>query len=276
MSAKVWINGEIVTDPRISVFDHGLTVGDGVFETVKTVDGVPFALTRHLHRLEHSANGMLIQPPSHQEIRAGIAALVPPESGLGRLRITVTAGPGGSGSARDPRAHPTVMITHVAAKAWPAEAAVMTLPWPRNERSPLSGLKTTSYAENVLGLARAQQAGADEALFPNTEGDLCEGTGSNVFLRFNGGTRWYTPPLSSGALAGITRALVLEWCEGVEEREIAMQELDQVEAMILTSSTRDVQAVGSLNHRRLAGASDEGTRLLQKTFTEMATNTLDP
>jgi len=274
---RVWVNGAIsdVEAASVHVLDHGFTVGDGVFETLKTVDGRPFALTRHLRRLVHSANGMLLAPPDLDRVRAGVAAVMEPHP-LGRLRITYTPGRGAAGSARDPRAASTLVITHVEAAPWPDEARVITVPWPRNERSPVSGLKTTSYAENVLALARAQQAGADEALFPNTEGDLCEGTGSNVILRLASQPgRWFTPPLSSGALAGITRELALEWCP-IEEREIAMSELLDVEAMVLASSTRDLQAVGTLDGRRLAGIEDVPTRELRHQFAVAASRTADP
>ena len=84
------------------------------------------------------------------------------------------------------------------------------VPWVRNERSAVAGLKTTSYAENVVALAYAKERGAIEAVFANTRGELCEGTGSNVFV-VRDGVVW-TPPLDSGCLAGITRALAVEWC----------------------------------------------------------------
>ena len=85
---------------------------------------------------------------------------------------------------------------------------MVVVPWPRNERSAVAGLKTTSYAENVVALAHATERGAGEAIFANLAGNLCEGTGSNVFVGVDG--RLVTPPLSSGCLAGITRELVLE------------------------------------------------------------------
>ena len=84
------------------------------------------------------------------------------------------------------------------------------MPWVRNERAATAGLKTTSYAENVIALASRQEPGALEAIFANTRGELCEATGSNVFVVIDGVVR--TPPLDSGCLAGITRELVLEWC----------------------------------------------------------------
>src|SRR4029078_9248441 len=111
----------------------------------------------------------------------------------------------------------------------------------RNERCPLAVLKTTSYAENVIALAYAAERGASEAVFGNLAGNLCEGTGTNVFVAVGG--RLVTPPLAAGCLAGVTRALVLELTDAVEEN-VALGALARVDEAFLTSSTRDVQAVG--------------------------------
>src|SRR5690606_36162816 len=104
---------------------------------------------------------------------------------------------------------PTLLVAVAEMPERPETTAVVTVPWTRNERGALTGLKTTSYAENVRALAYAAERGCSEAIFGNTVGDLCEGTGSNIFVVVDG--RLLTPPLSSGCLAGITRALVLEW-----------------------------------------------------------------
>ena len=112
----------------------------------------------------------------------------------------------------------------------------------------MAGLKTTSYAENVVMLAHAKARGASEALMANTAGRLCEGTGSNVFLGVNG--RLVTPPLSSGCLAGITRALVLEWV-GAEEVDLPTSALAEADEVFLTSSTRDVMPVHAVDGRAL-------------------------
>jgi branched-chain amino acid aminotransferase len=270
---KTWVNGHLSDAPMVSVADHGFTVGDGVFETLKTVNGKPFALTRHIRRLRHSALGMLMTPPDQELLTQAIDSVLDPTIALGRMRITWTSGSGGAGSSRGIDSAPTLVVTHHVASPWPESAAVITVPWPRNERSPVSGLKTISYAENVLALTRAHQAGADEALFPNTEGDLCEGTGSNILLRFGG--QWVTPPLTSGCLAGVTRELALEWLD-IQERKISMTELHQADAAILTSSTRDLQSVALIDGRQLSGASDESTQRLRQIFIERAGAQLDP
>jgi branched-chain amino acid aminotransferase len=131
---------------------------------------------------------------------------------------------------------------------WPPATTVAISPWPRNERSPLVGLKSTSYAENVLALARAKSLGAGEALMGNLAGEICEGTGSNIFLVSDG--RITTPPLSSGCLAGITRALVIEWCADagmeVEQRPSTIADLAAAQEIFITSSTRDVHPVDAV------------------------------
>jgi branched-chain amino acid aminotransferase len=134
--------------------------------------------------------------------------------------------------------------------------AAVRVPWTRNERSSVAGAKTTSYAENVAALQAAHRQGASEALFGNSRGELCEGTGSNVFVVTGGEV--LTPTLASGCLAGITRELLLEWAakDGlpVFERELPLTVLDDAEAALLTSSTRDVQPVRVLDGRALPGS----------------------
>jgi branched-chain amino acid aminotransferase len=123
-------------------------------------------------------------------------------------------------------------------------AAIATVPWVRNERSPIAGVKSTSYAENAVALASARSRGATEAVLANTVGSLCEGTGSNVFVVIDGEV--LTPPLTSGALNGVTRQLVLEWCNDVvplREEALAYDVLHTADEVFLTSSTRDVQPV---------------------------------
>lgn len=205
----VWVNGRLrePTEPVLSALDHGVTVGDGVFETCGVVDGQAFALTRHLRRLRQSALGIGLPEPDEAELRAAVAEVLAAGTGLGRVRITITAGLGPLGSGRLDGA-PTVLVT--AGPAGPPDVVrVARVPWVRNERSAVAGLKTISYAENVVALARAKAEGADEALLANSVGELCEGTGTNVFVERDGEV--LTPALTSGCLGGITRELVLEW-----------------------------------------------------------------
>lgn len=246
----VWLNGRLVDDGDavVSVFDHGLTVGDGVFETLRTHRGRPFAVRRHLERLAASAAGMGLEAPPAGVLRDAldqVAAAAGP--GDGTLRITLTGGPGPLGSARGD-AGPTVVIAPGRLAPWPATTAVAVVPWPRNERGALAGLKTTSYGENVVALAWARARGADEAVFANLAGRLCEGTGTNVVVERGG--RLVTPPLSSGCLAGVTRALVME-VGGVVEGDLSPDDLRRAGEAFLTSTTREVQAIGAVDGARL-------------------------
>lgn len=240
---RAWVDGQILSDPRgpaVAVSDHGFTVGDGVFEAIKVVDGRPFALTRHLDRLARSAAGLGLPGVDDAAVRRGVAAVLEDQDlPLGRIRITYTGGPAPLGSGRGD-APPTLVVVADAMTPFPEVTAVATVPWPRNERGALAGLKTTSYAENVVALAHAHERGASEAVFANLAGHLCEGTGSNVFYVVDGELR--TPTLSSGCLAGVTRALVLEWFGGREVDE-PMDVVGRASEVFLVSTTRDVQAV---------------------------------
>ncbi len=272
---KVWLNGEVLDsdDATVSVRDHGLTVGDGVFETVKVVDGVPFALTRHLIRLRSSAGRLGLAAPDDEVLRRAIHELLDAHAPgeVGRLRVTVTGGEGPPGTERG-TSGPTVLLVVGPVSAWPGSAALCTVPWARNERSAVAGAKTTSYAENVVALAHARARGAAEALFLDTRGYLCEGTGSNVFVVVGG--RILTPALSTGCLAGVTRALVVEW-SGAEEVELPESVLDQADEVFITSSTRDVQPVHAVDSRTYAVPGPE-TDLVAGTFARRSVAVTDP
>nr|WP_202538879.1 aminodeoxychorismate lyase [Streptomyces sp. SID8379] len=260
-------------EARVSVFDHGLTVGDGIFETVKTVDGKPFALTRHLDRLERSARGLGLPVPDLDEVRRACAAVLEANPmALGRLRVTYTGGLSPLGSDRGD-AGTTLVVALGDVKRRPDSTGVITVPWTRNERGALAGLKTTSYAENVVALARARELGASEALFANTVGQLCEGTGSNVFVVLDG--EIHTPPVASGCLAGITRALAVEWT-GAKEAELPLSVLAEADEVFLTSTLRDIQAVHRIDDRDLTDAPGPVTAKAMQVWDERAADDLDP
>ena len=272
----VWINGTLVPDDeaRISVFDHGLVTGDGVFETVKVARGAPFALSRHLARLGRSAAGLGLAEPDLEQIRAGVLAVIEasgqPE--LARMRITVTGGIAPLGSERG--GSPLTAIVALGEMHAPAPwVDVTTVPWPRNEHGALSGLKTTSYGENVRALAYATSHDGSEAIFANTAGNLCEGTGTNVFVVSDG--RLLTPPLSAGCLAGVTRALVIEW-SGAAEQDLPLAALAEADEAFLSGTTRDVQPIRSVDGQVLAAAPGPVTRKVSEVFAMRAAETPDP
>ena len=150
----------------------------------------------------------------------------------------------------------------------------MTVPWPRNERSAVAGVKTTSYAENVVMLAEARKVGASEAIMANTRGNLCEGTGTNVFVVL--GDRLVTPPLLAGCLAGVTRGLVLELLDEAEEDDVPMAALAEADEVLLTSSTRDVQPLRSLDGRPLPGAAGPVARRAAGALARLQDRDIDP
>ncbi len=271
----MWIDGGLVDPARakVSAFDHGLTVGDGVFETLRVYGGVPFALRRHLDRLGASAAGLGLALPARSVLEGAVAEVLE-AAGLSdaRLRLTLTGGPAPLGSGRG-TAGTTLIVAAATLEPFPPAAAVATVPWPRNERSPLSGYKTTSYAENVVALLHAQGAGAGEAIFANTRGELCEGTGSNVVVAREG--RLVTPPRSSGCLAGVTRALVLEVCD-VVEGVLALRALADADEAFLTSSTREIQPIASVDGRPLPNCPGPLTKAAREAFALLVANDLDP
>lgn len=276
---RTWVNGRLTDadEAVVNVFDHGLTVGDGVFETVKVVDGVPFALGRHIARLARSAEGLGLPAPDATEVRtASQAVIAQAPVGLHRLRITYTGGVSPLGSERGD-AGPTLIVAITPASPPAESTAVGVVPWPRNEKGALAGLKTTSYGENVKALAHAKRLGGSEAIFADTQGRLCEGTGSNVFVVVDG--ELITPTLATGCLPGITRALVLEWTKA-EEADVALDVLERADEVFLTSSIRDVQAVSDImweaGSRTLSPSPGPITREAAALFAERATADPEP
>ena len=280
----VWIDGELldIRDARISPLDRGLVVGDGVFETLRVYNGVPFAWRRHFERLAYSAAGLGLTLPDPDRLRAAADAVV--AANLlrdARLRVTVTGGEGPPGSSRA-GAIPTAFVVAVPFRPASPTTRVAVTPWTRNERSAVAGLKTISYAANVRALAYAEERGAEEALFANTAGDLCEATGSNVFVVRDGVA--ITPPATAGCLLGVTRGLLLEIAAscGVEalEADVPMTELASVSEMFVSSTTREVQAVGAIldppRDDRVLSAPGPIATCLAQAFRELVARDLDP
>ena len=276
----VWINGELrdVDDARVSAFDHGLLVGDGVFETIRVYGGEPFAWTRHLDRLAHSAEGLGIEVPDRTSLSDAARAVLDANGHIeARLRITVTGGVSPLGSERG-IAGPTVVVASSALRPWPESVRVVIVPWVRNDRGATAGLKTTSYAENVRALAYAHERGASEAVFANTRDELCEATGSNVFVVRDGALT--TPPGSSGCLLGVTRALVLELAAAagiaVDESPLPIDALRDADEAFLTSTTREVQPVSHVDDRALGSVAGVITSTLAAAFSDLVSRELDP
>lgn len=279
-TVRVWVNGSIVgeAEPSVAALDHGVTVGDGGFETCKILDGEVFAADRHLARMDRTLAGLGLPAADRGVLQQGIDAVLAEGEpiGFGRLRYTITGGPGPLGSDRGEQGM-SYIVTAGEAAPFASTTAVATVPWTRNERAATAGLKTTSYADNVIALKHAKERGGSEAIFANTRGELCEGTGTNIFVVVDGVVR--TPPLDSGCLAGITRGLTIEWAReaGIEVREEAlpMDILMSAEEAFLTSSTRDVQPIHAVDGRGLSAPGPVSTRV-QEAFVTAAAACINP
>jgi branched-chain amino acid aminotransferase len=280
---RVWVNGRLWMgdEPGIAPLDHGLVVGDGVFEATKIVDGHPFALTRHHDRMARSLGGLGLPPVDRDRFDDGIRAVLAAGEPIafGKLRFWVTGGVGPLGSDRWGADHATTPSYLVAAEAIarpPGSTSVAVVPWTRNERAATAGLKTTSYADNVVALAAAKRVGASEAVFANTQGELCEGTGSNVFVVIGG--EILTPSLDCGPLPGVTRDLVIQWAREagmpIHERRLPLSVLYTADEVFLTSSTRDVQPVHAIDERLVAPGPM--TAQVGELFVTRASESIDP
>ncbi len=277
---KVWLNGVLddVENLRISPLDHGLLTGDGVFETLRVYGGTPFAWSRHYARLMDSASGLDLDVPPDEELRDATKAVIEANEILeARLRITITGGEAPLGSERSDARH-TVIVAASQVDVPPSTTDVVTAPWARNEKGATSGMKTISYGENVRALAYAHQRGAGEAIFANTRGEVCEATGSNLFLVTDG--ILHTPPPDSGCLLGVTRALIIELAatHGIELRQEALP-LDALKASneaFLSSTTREVQAISAVDGRDLPMAPGPITELLRESFSALVARDLNP
>jgi branched-chain amino acid aminotransferase len=277
MSKHCLINGQVVdvTQAQVSVFDHGFTVGDGVFETLKIDKGVVFALKRHLARLKRSAQIVGLPDPDEGLIRNQVDELLavdaPSVPALARLRITLTAGVGPLGSDRSSN-EPTLTIVWDELAPSAPTAQLATAPWPRPTSAAALGAKTTSYIENVMALRMARGRQCSEGLLLNDQGFVCEGTGSNVMAVIDGVIN--TPPVTDGCLAGVTRELVTEWFD-VVEKSITPEHLVDAEEVFLTSTTRDVQPVDRIDDVVLKAPGPVSARL-RAAFVERAKNDPDP
>jgi len=261
----VWRDGELL--PLRSP-DPGLLSGMGVFETLLVTGGAAFAPTRHLRRLQEGAARMHLPIPGSQLVRAAIGALEPRCRGVqfARLRLTWTPGSSGEGS----------LLAAVAPFTPLARVRAVLSPYRRNEYSAITGVKSTSYAENLLALHHAQRLGADEAILANSRGELCEGATSNVLIERDG--ELLTPPLSSGCLPGVTRALALEWGSEaglpIREADLPVSVMKTTEQAAVTSALKGVVGLAAVDGRPLE--IGPLTRELAAEFCRRRARTLDP
>ncbi len=265
------------SEARVSVFDRGFLFGDGVFEVLRTYGGVPFALSEHLDRLERSLAGMRIRPSFSRdelevEIREAIAAL-----GLEDAYVRVMVSRGKGALHLDPRraTGPTTRVVIAAPLlALPPSihdgVAVATVHAHRpTDGTPAQGAKIAAYVANMLALLEAQDRGAYEAALTHDDGSISEGHSSSLFVVC--GRSVVTPPLATGALPGITRAIVLEEARSagldVRERLLFVTDFEGADEAFLTSSLREVVPVTSIDGRPIgSGRAGPTSRALLERY----------
>jgi branched-chain amino acid aminotransferase len=267
---KLWIDGGLVEpghaalDPR----DRGFTLGDGLFETMRAREGSILRLKRHLSRLRSGASVIGLPIPwSDEELGKAIdSTLAENDLSGAAVRLSVSRGvPSRRGLLPDLNPSPTLMISAEPFSGYPASfyergMSAVTCGIPRNERSPLSNLKTLSYLDNVLARREAEQAGTDEALMLDTKGDLACASAANLFLLL--GESLVTPDISSGALPGTMRGIVIETLAPrlglfVEERRVRPEELAEAGEALLTSALLGVAPLVEVDGRKV-GAGGPG------------------
>ena len=244
----VWLNGTLLdaSVARIDPADRGFTLGDGVFETIRAVGGVPAHLERHFARMRNGAGVLGIAVPFGDDALFDALGSVLRENGLAdaALRLTLTRGPAARGVLPVGDGRPTVLISAGALPGvLPPARVIVAQRTRRNEFSPLSRIKSLNYLDNVLARQEAAELAADDALLLNSRGDLAEATAANVFLCVDG--RWVTPPEVDGAMPGIARGLLLAAGAAVEEH-ISADAVTRTEAGFLVNSlgTRNLGSIG--------------------------------
>lgn len=234
--------------------DRGLILGLSLFETILAVNGEPKFAGDHLKRLAEGYDrlGWQLSTDGLESAMSELLARNDLGNGRARIRLTTTAG---SGAINDlTRGNDAITwLTAVRAEEPPERIAATVSPWKRNEQSPLAGLKCGSYAENLFALDAARKAGFEETIFFNTTGQLCEAATANVFIVRN--ARVLTPPLKSGCLPGITRAVVIRLAEQhgliCKETPLEAADLENADEIFLTSAIRGPVAISRLDGRTL-------------------------
>jgi branched-chain amino acid aminotransferase len=283
-----YLNGSIVSeeDARISVFDHGFLYGDGVFEGIRAYNGKIFCLDEHIDRLYESAASIMIKIPlSRKEMKNAIIETVRRNDLKDAyIRPVVSRGKGPLGL--DPRvcAAPTIVIIVVAETRHPEDMGatpqsqrgikVITTAWRRNGPDILSPrIKSTNYLNNILAKLQANAVGAQDAVFLNEQGYVCELTGDNLFIIKN--TRVITPPLHFGILDGLTRREILRVAadQGFEpaEEPLTMHDLYTCDECFCTATRIEVMPIVWVDGRQIGdGMPGPITGKLMEAFIEFA------
>jgi branched-chain amino acid aminotransferase len=288
MNLKIYIDGNFYpeSEAKISVFDHGLLYGDGVFEGIRFYQGRVFRLDEHVARLWDSAKGIALEiPMSASELTAATLETIR-QNDLhdGYIRLLVTRGAGSLGLSPDSCRRPSIIIIAATIALYPAAlyqqgVNMITCATRRTAPAALSPrIKSLNYLNNVLAKIEAQQAGAAEGVMLNEQGYVAECTGDNLFIVKRG--RLYTPPINAGILEGVTRRVAFELAEKngfiVEEPELTRYDIFTADECFLTGTAAEIIPAVELDRRPIGNGQpgpvtlkliEEFRRLTQTTGT---------
>jgi branched-chain amino acid aminotransferase len=280
---RVWINGKLFdkADAKVSVYDHGLLYGDGVFEGIRVYAGKVFRLREHIDRLYESAIAISLEIPMSREAMADavVATVKANDKHEGYIRLVITRGPGSLGI--DPRRcdDPQVIIIVDDISLYPAEVyerglEVITASITRNHPNALNPrIKSLNYLNNILAKMEATRAGCQEAIMLNGAGEVAECTGDNIFIVKRGVLK--TPPATAGLLEGVTRGAVIELARAakisVELTSLQRHDIYTADECFLTGTAAEVVAVVKADDRPIGnGKPGSVTRQLRERFFQMA------
>ena len=261
MALKIWINGELFDkeNAKISVFDHGLLYGDGVFEGLRSYSGNVFKLDEHMDRFYESAASILLNVPIEKAELAKAIKLTLAENNIvdGYVRLIITRGSGTLGLDPEPCSNPQIIIIADKIKLYPQEfydngLEIITASTIRNHPNALnSRVKSLNYLNNIMGKVEGTQAGCAEALMLNHNGDVAECTADNIFLVKNGVIS--TPSIDAGILAGITRDTVIEIAKGtgyaVSECTLSRHDVYVSDECFLTGTAAEIAPIVKVDQR---------------------------
>jgi len=286
---KIYIDGQYLDEAnaKISVFDHGLLYGDGIFEGIRAYNGRVFKLKEHIDRLFYSAKAILLNIPlSHAEIMRAVVDTCR-QNGIrdGYVRLLVTRGVGGLGLNPNKCKKPSVIIIADKIQLYPAEMYergldIITVPTVRNLHSALNpAIKSLNYLNNILAKIEANNGGCEEAIMLNSEGYVSECTGDNVFIIKDG--QMFTPPLSAGALYGITRGVVMELARlsgiPVSEPNLTRYDLFNADECFLTGTGAELIPVVKIDGRVIGtGKPGQVTKDLVTKYKALTHSTGEP
>ena len=286
---KIYIDGKYLDEKnaKISVFDHGLLYGDGIFEGIRAYNGRVFKLKEHIDRLFYSAKAILLSiPMSHADLmKATVETCRKNKIRNGYIRLVVTRGVGGLGLNPNKCKKPSIIIIADKIQLYPAEyyergLDIITVPTVRNLHSALNpAIKSLNYLNNILAKIEANNGGCEEAVMLNSEGFVSECTGDNLFIVK--GSQLLTPPLSAGALYGITRGVVMDLGRDqglqVSEPNLTRYDLFNADECFLTGTGAELIPVVKIDGRVIgSGKPGPVTRKLVESYHSLTNSTGEP